>query len=631
MATYSTDLTTLTTAEAGTWVDFDAPYNSGNPGLSEENFIQGTDCFAVNTGKSVGLEISVVFDNGSPYSFGADAVVFAWLFYSVGTNLETYANSGWRFGIGSGTGTWDWFRIGGSDYGRNPYGGWFNVAIDPTATETGTIGGGNGGSYQYFGNVPYTLAEITKGDPVASDAIREGRGVISVTGSGGSFFELASYNDYNAGGTPPGTSSTSIDTGRHRLGLFQESGGTYVWKGILSLGTSGSSATFTDSNETIIIDDCPHTYPSFNKVEVHNVSSDVTLTNITFISTATTANGLGDFEVLNDATLALDGCSFNSMGIFTFDSNSTVTSSTFNQCGQIFQNEASMVGCSILLSAAKDFNAALIYDNATDTDGVLDDMTFSAGVKEHYAIDFGEAVTSDITLRGIEFTGFSDSNPSAASIVRFLAKSGSLQLNLVDCTVDGGAASVDNFFVETAGIFVTLSINPVTALVHVVDNDADPLLNARVYMRAFDNSGDLPYLESVDSITRSGTVATVTHIAHGLISTNKVVFQGITDKVGDNYGAREVTVLSDNSYTYVTTDEGSVSYTGTITATGVFIDGLTDSNGDISNSRTFVLSQPITGFVRKSTDPPRFKSFTLGGTIDNGTGLTINVRMILDE
>jgi hypothetical protein len=319
------------------------------------------------------------------------------------------------------------------------------------------------------------------------------------------------------------------------------------------------------------------------------------------------------------------------MDSFIFDSNATLINTTFRRCGQIFQNEASMVGCIVAESNAKDFNAALVYDNATDTDGVLDDMTFTAGEKEHYAIDFGPAVTSNITLRGIEFTNFSDSNPSAAAIVRFLAKSGSLQLNLVDCTVDGGAASVDNFFFETAGINITLSINPVTALVHVVDNDADPLLNARVYMRAFDNSGDLPYLESVDSITRSGTIATVTHTAHGLISTNKVVFQGITDKVGDNYGAREVFVLSDNSYTYETTNEGSTDYTGLITATGVFIDGLTDSNGDISNSRTFVLSQPITGFVRKSTDPPRFKSFTLGGTIDKDDGLLINVRMILDE
>ena len=192
MATYSTDLTTLTTAEAGTWTEFASPYNSGgSPGASGENFIQGTDCYSQNTGKANGLEISCVFNNGSGVTFATDEVVFMWIFYFAGTNLETYANSGWRFGIGSGTGTWDWFRVGGSDYGAQKYGGWFNFAIDPTATESGTIGGGNGGTYRYFGNVPNTLNSVTKGDPIAVDAIRYGRGIISVTGTGSSFSELA--------------------------------------------------------------------------------------------------------------------------------------------------------------------------------------------------------------------------------------------------------------------------------------------------------------------------------------------------------------------------------------------------------------------------------------------------------
>ena len=154
MATYSTDLTTLTTAESGSWTEFDSPYNgAGTPAADGENFIQGTDCRSQTTGKAVGLAISIVYDYGSNYSFTTGYAVFAWCFYAVGVNIETYANSGWRFGIGSGTGTWDWFKIGGSDYGRNPYGGWINVAIDPTATETGTIGGGNGGSYRYFGHL----------------------------------------------------------------------------------------------------------------------------------------------------------------------------------------------------------------------------------------------------------------------------------------------------------------------------------------------------------------------------------------------------------------------------------------------------------------------------------------------
>ena len=353
MATYSTDLTTLNTTDStGTYTEFASPYNGGGtPGHSGEQYIQGVDCVAQNTGKANGLEISCVYDHGSGYSFGTDEVIFMWMFYFAGTNLESYANSGWRLAIGSSTSAWDWFRVGGSDYGAHKYGGWFNFAVDPTVTETGQIGGGNGGTYRYFGNVPYTLNEVTKGDPVAIDAIRAGRGEISVTGSGGSFSELAEYNDYNAGGTPPGTSSTSVDSGRHVLGLFQAAGGSYLWKGLMSLGLTGTSVTLSDSNETIVIDDCPHTYAAFNKVEINNSGSSVTLNNITFISTATTANGVGHFEVVDNATVLLQGCSFNDMGTFVFNhsaagNSNTINNCTFNNCGQIDQGTAIFDGCS---------------------------------------------------------------------------------------------------------------------------------------------------------------------------------------------------------------------------------------------------------------------------------------------
>ena len=353
MATYSTDLTTLTTAESGTLTEFTDLASGGAPGQSGEQFIQGTDCFSQNTGnKGIGLTISLVYDYGSGYSYAAGEVCFAWLFYFAGTNLETYANSGWRFGIGSSTSAYDWFRVGGSDYGAHKYGGWFNFAIDPTATESGTSGGGNGGTYRYYGNIPYTLNAVTKGDPVAVDAIRAGRGEISITGSGGSFSELASYNDYNAGGTPPGTSSTSVDSGRHVLGLFQAAGGSYLWKGLMSLGLTGTSVTFSDSNETIVIDDCPHMYASFNKVEINNASSSVTFNNVTFISTATTANGLGYFEVVDNATVNLIGCSFNEMGIFGFLSNTTLTGCAFNGCGAIDVAGATVNGCGFNVSTS---------------------------------------------------------------------------------------------------------------------------------------------------------------------------------------------------------------------------------------------------------------------------------------
>lgn len=440
MATYSTDLTTLTTAESGTWTEFDSPYNgAGSPAADGENFIQGTDCYSQTTGKANGLVISIVFDYGSGYTFATDEVVIAWCFYAVGVNLETYANGGWRFGIGSAITTVDFYDIGGSDYGRNPYGGWVNIVIDPTVTADYTLGGGNGGTYRYFGSVPYTINEITKGTPSAVDAIRAGRGEISVIGTGGSFSELASYNDWNSTATPPGTTSTVLDSGYHRLGLFQDQGGTYLWKGLLSLGTTASSVTFTDSNETIIIDDSAKTYLAFNKVEINNASSTIDLTNITFISTGTVAPGT--FEMVANATVDLAGCTFNDMGTFDFLSNATI-GSTFNSCGLITQGGATFTGSVVNNGTA---SASILADDV----GLITNCDFTSDGSNH-AIELTTAhAAGSYNLTNLTYTGYTAASTGNEAIYNnsggavTLSVSGGDSPSIRDGT--GASTSIQNF------------------------------------------------------------------------------------------------------------------------------------------------------------------------------------------
>ena len=93
-----------------------------------------------------------------------------------------------------------------------------------------------------------------------------------------------------------------------------------------------------------------------------------------------------------------------------------------------------------------------------------------------------------------------------------------------------------------------------------------------------------------------------------------------------------ITVTGVNGYTYTMDGTPAASpATGTIIATGAHLEGLTDASGNISDSRTLTLDQPLQGFARKSTASPRFKSFPLAGTCDNVDGVTINVQLILDE
>jgi hypothetical protein len=371
------------------------------------------------------------------------------------------------------------------------------------------------------------------------------------------------------------------------------------------------------------------------------VISNGTATNSSFVITqvAVVNTGTGaefDCSSTDVNTLEIDRCSFNGLSSFNAPSSGGTsrfcTETTFTNCGQVTHNGANMSGCSILLSTVAADTGALLYNETTDPDGEIDDMTFSKGTNAHHAIDFGTNVTNDITLRGIEFTGFGTTEDGNDAALRFLATTGSLNCNIVGCTVDGATATSANLFKDdAAGVSVTLVFDPISYSINVKDNNGDNLQDARVYLAAEDGTGDLPYQESV-TITRSGTTATVSHTAHGLNTNEYVNLAGITDKTEDNSGCFQITVTGVNSYTYTTTNLGSTNYTGSITSTGVLLYGLTDVNGDISGSRTIALDQNMTGYVRKSTTSPRFKSFGLSGTIiDSALGLSLNIRMILDE
>jgi hypothetical protein len=525
VATYSTNLTTLATADSATGfteltgtIDGFTLSGAGSPAADGENFIQGVDCVSQTTGKAVDAEISIVYNNNSPLSFTSGHVVVAWCFYAVGVNLKTKANNGWMYVIASSLTAGNYYTFGGSDSGRNPYGGWTNVAIDPTATSTGTLGaGGNGGNYQYFGHVCNTLNEIAKGTPSAVDCIRTGRADLIITGSGGTFAELASYNDWNSTSTPPGTSSTVKDSGYHRFGLFQEAAGTYLWKGLLSLGTTGSTVTFSDANETIIIDDCPFTYAAFNKIEVNNASSSVTFNNITIISTASTANGVGYFEMIDNATVVLTGCSFNNMGNFTFLSNGDLNSCTFNSCGVITQGGADIDGCAFntcdtLVSTGA--TASLIGVNSPNT--FVGDGTTSPGHAINYGtVTGGTDVNNPFTINwyneldnGANQATWEGSTQAATTSTLGTSGASAIQIdvpsgNFVKISVAGGATIPTVYKTGTGSIQV--SANEVTLTITVVDIITNsPIEGAMVYCT---NSGEtVTYIDKVET-NSSGQVS----------------------------------------------------------------------------------------------------------------------------
>jgi hypothetical protein len=139
-------------------------------------------------------------------------------------------------------------------------------------------------------------------------------------------------------------------------------------------------------------------------------------------------------------------------------------------------------------------------------------MTISSGGNSHHAIDFGTLVDSSlvsITLRGIDFTGFGAVDDANASTVRFLATTGSLTLNLIDCTVDGvspvASGGGQNFSVDdAAGITVTVVVAPVTLLISLTDAATSlPIQNVQTSIHLADS----PFTELMNEDSTASGIA----------------------------------------------------------------------------------------------------------------------------
>lgn len=149
---------------------------------------------------------------------------------------------------------------------------------------------------------------------------------------------------------------------------------------------------------------------------------------------------------------------------------------------------------------------------------------------------------------------------------------------------------------------------------------------ARVIIKV--SSGvNFPY-QDVVTITRSVNTATVTHTSHGLSTGNKVFIGGAEQN--EYNGVKSITVVDANSYTYGCINSPTTPATGTITSTMVIIDGITNSVGVISDSRSFANNQLITGKVRMASSEPFYKTSYIDNIINNSTGAIISIQMVLD-
>ncbi len=456
MATYSTDLQTITLCDSGTFTEFTGFSSGGAPSLTTENYIHNGSAVDQSTGQAQGQTVSIAFDYGSNITWTSGWVVMGWQYFAAPTTIDTWANGGMRIAVGSGLGTFYVYNAVGNNFGDYPYGGWQNTAIDPeTATVTAdqTVGGGNGGNFRYFGSVVNMLNKITKGSPHAIDAFRYGRGQIKAIGTSATFSGLATANDATTA----------------RWGLFSDRGGNYRWKGLLSLGDTSNSVTFSDSNKSIQLEDTPRVGSTFNKIEIVNASSSVTWNSISISGVQTSITGSapvsrGDFEIINSAAIFDSlGCTYTDLGYFILGSGTDTDGSTFRRCGQITQNGATIQNTLITNSHAAVSVLADDIDIITNTDFISDGS--------NHAIELTSAhAGGSYSLTNVTFTNYATSDGSSGNEAIFNNSGGHVNINVSGGTYpyvkNGSGATTTvtaNYAFTITGLELNTEVTVVTA------------------------------------------------------------------------------------------------------------------------------------------------------------------------
>ena len=630
---YTEDLTDLNLADSTTgWAESTVTsWKDGGAATTDTDYpyIQGTVAITQQATKST--YASLLYNNGSGITIPTDGAILVWQVFSSPTAIQNQAGGGMMGLVGSSLANFKVYYWGGSDYGRNPYGGWANFAVNPSQSADTTVGTVGTPTNQYVGAAVNLTTGIGKGNPHGVDAIRYGRGS-SIYEYGDStsgyctFSGFATKNDYN-----------DATNGYHRWGLMQNIDGGYLYKGKMTLGTATNAVDFRDSDANILIDDTPYVTTNFNTIEINNASSRVDWTNVKF--TALGTQSAGRLVTNANADLNWDACQFTDMtGTFEFGGTlSTCTNAIWSGCGQVNSTgvRGDFSGSQILVSAVAADEGAFYWNVSTNPQTYTDGCTFTKGTNAHHAIRFGTAVTGDITLENCTLDDFNSTDSVNDSTFRFDATTGSLTLSLNGCSVDGASATEGAIGVDSAGITVTLSIDPVTTTLNIKDEDGNNESGVQVWLAASSAAGDLPFEQSITSISQaagSPWTRTVTFAAaHGLKTNDYLKLYGITNATEDNNGAFQVTYSSDTVVTYTGADTGETSFTGTITGTGGILYGTTDASGNISKSRTWAANQPYTGQARKSSSSPRYKTIELDGTISSSANTDINRRLVLDE
>jgi hypothetical protein len=318
------------------------------------------------------------------------------------------------------------------------------------------------------------------------------------------------------------------------------------------------------------------------------------------------------FHASHSGSAALDFAGTSVINaVVTLRATSDLTTVNFIACSGFAQNGAALTDCSFqntTVVASTPADAALITANRF--------VSFGTG----HGLEIG-GTAANVTLSNLDFINFAGTDGSTGNEAIYInIASGSMSI-----TISGGTTPS----IRTAGCTVTVIAGAVTVAVNVKNTAGSNIQNARVLLKAA-TGGPFPFDATV-TIVNSGTTATVTHTAHGMATTDKILIKGASHLA--NNGTFTITKIDANSYSYTMGSAPGSNPTGTIKATFVCLEGLTDSSGNVnpSASRVYPSAQPVSGWARKGSAAPFYKEALLGGSVSNTTGYSASLQLVADE
>jgi hypothetical protein len=549
------------------------------------------------------------------------SLIYVWVFPR--TVPDTKTNGGIAIQVGDGTNRVAYHVGGGDESGfRHEIGPtlWQCFVLDTARAQAGAYGSttkaGSAGSLSWAaitqigvqfkgvvgaqGNVPNTYLDIMR-----RAAISVG---LTITGTSGVMTDIV-------------TADSAIGSQQAFGVVRQLATGVYGVQGVLRFGDGSGSAntSFSIVNETVV-------FPGFTvgtdkyQIIVQQGGSGTT-TMVISGSTLYCPVGIGArFDAGGSGTIDLTVSATTFFGFsqgVLFKGGHSVTNTIFSNCGQITAPGTELTGCTVLGYEGTANTSALIWDANVDTDGQLDDMSFTKGTAATHAIELGTTSPTDVTLRSVSFSGYNAANGENDSTIHVKRTSGTVTINLVGCS--------GNISYRSDGATVNFVTNPVTLLLTAVDSaDSTPVQGAIVLVLAGTN-----FLGGTSvTISRSGSTATVAHTAHGFATGNEVRIRG-ADQTEYN-GLYTITVTGANEYTYTVAGTPATPATGSIVSALVIIDATTDVDGEVSATRSWSSSQAFVGRVRRGSTSPVYKPQPVAGIIDNVTGATATAPLVAD-